>query len=59
MARMFGQRPMDLVRGMSWREYRRMRAYYRFVSNYKATTADGVTVEHTGFVPEEDATIVE
>lgn len=57
---MFGAgRPDLMVKGMPTREYRRLQAYYRFVSNWKDPTKPSVTVEKTGVEIEEGAVIVE
>ena len=53
---MFGSIPSAVIK-VPISEYRRMRAYYRIVSNWKPDT--GVTVEQTGDKIEEGAVIVE
>lgn len=55
---MFGTLPKFIARESTIKEYRRLRAYYRFVSGY-GSTKDGVTVEQTGLQIEEGANIIE
>ncbi len=55
---MFGAgRPDLMVKGLPRREWRKLQAYYRYVSGWKAD--QNVTVEKTGVDIESDAVIVD
>ena len=57
---MFGAGDPDrMVEGMPPRRYKRLQAYYRYVSGWKAEGHPNVTVEKTGVEIESDAVIID